>query len=171
MIGVHPRRTGCRPWWCPSGRRRQRCRRRRKSSMSTRLVRGVHLQQAADALVLALGRVEHVGVRQSSWPEDHAQVRELADEGVGHDLEGQRREGSLRVGGDGSSSSPVSGLVPLMAGTSPGARQVNRQRRRGAPARPCSCRTEPTKTGWILQAIAPLRMSGLELVDGERLRP
>ena len=52
---------------------------------------GVHLQEAADALVLALG-----GVVDRRAGRHHARVdadeRQLTDERVGHDLERQRRE-------------------------------------------------------------------------------
>ena len=58
---------------------------------------GVHLQQAADTLVLVLGSVDHVGTG-IKLARVHTQVRELTNEGVGHNLEGQSREGSLRVG-------------------------------------------------------------------------
>jgi hypothetical protein len=58
---------------------------------------GVHLQQAADALGLALGGVDHRGARGQRARVD-AEERELADERVGHDLERQRRERFLVVG-------------------------------------------------------------------------
>ena len=58
---------------------------------------GVHLQQAADALGLALGGVDHRGARGQRARVD-AEERELADERVGHDLERQRRERLLVVG-------------------------------------------------------------------------
>ena len=51
----------------------------------------VHLQQAADALGVALGRVEHRGARVDVAGVD-AEERELADERVGHDLEDERGE-------------------------------------------------------------------------------
>ena len=50
----------------------------------------VHLQQAADALGVALGRVEHGGARLDVTGVD-AEERQLADERVGHDLEDERR--------------------------------------------------------------------------------
>ena len=58
---------------------------------------GVHLQEPADALLLAahrvvdgIARVQHAGV--------HADERELADVGVGHDLERETREGLVVAG-------------------------------------------------------------------------
>ncbi len=58
---------------------------------------GVHLQQTADALLVALRRVQDVRARAQGAGVD-AEVRELADERVGHDLERERREGRLGVG-------------------------------------------------------------------------
>ena len=58
---------------------------------------GVHLQKTADALLLALDGVEHVAAGLEG-ARVHAQVGELADVGVGHDLEGERGERGLRVG-------------------------------------------------------------------------
>ena len=52
---------------------------------------GVHLEQAADALALALGCVVDVGAAAQHAAVD-AEERELADEGIGRDLEGERRE-------------------------------------------------------------------------------
>ena len=57
----------------------------------------VHLEQAADALALALGGVVDVGAAAQHAAVD-AEERELADEGIGRDLEGERREG-LAVAG------------------------------------------------------------------------
>ena len=58
---------------------------------------GVHLKDTRDALLLALHRIQHVGAGIQCAGVD-AEVRELSDEGVGHDLEGQSREGLL-IGG------------------------------------------------------------------------
>ena len=58
---------------------------------------GVHLQQAADALLVALGGVQDVGAGGQRAGVD-AEVGQLADVRVGHDLERQRRERRLRVG-------------------------------------------------------------------------
>ena len=52
---------------------------------------GVHLEDAADALLLALGRVEHVRAGLQGARID-AEERELADERVGRDLERERGE-------------------------------------------------------------------------------
>ena len=51
----------------------------------------MHLQEAADALALALGGVVHVAAAAQHAAVD-AEERELADEGVGGDLEGEGRE-------------------------------------------------------------------------------
>ncbi len=58
---------------------------------------GVHLQEAADALLAVLGRVVDVGAGVELARVD-AKVGELADVGVGHDLEGQGRERLVVVG-------------------------------------------------------------------------
>jgi hypothetical protein len=50
---------------------------------------GVHLQQPADPLLAAGGGVEDVRARVELAGVD-AEVGQLADEGVGHDLEGER---------------------------------------------------------------------------------
>jgi hypothetical protein len=57
----------------------------------------VHLQDPADALRLAVGRVQDTiaGLERSGVD---AEVGQLADEGVGHDLEGKGREGRVRIG-------------------------------------------------------------------------
>ena len=71
---------------------------------------GVHLQQPADALLLALHRVvdrvagiQHAGV--------DAEEGELADERVGHDLERERRERLVVVGLARRSAWPFSSLA------------------------------------------------------------
>ena len=58
---------------------------------------GVHLQDAADAFFLVFGGVVDIrpGLQSAGV---HAEVRELADVGVGDDLEGQRRERLGRIG-------------------------------------------------------------------------
>ena len=61
---------------------------------------GVHLQDAADALLLVLVRVVHVRARFER-ARVHPEVGELADERVGHDLEGDGREGLVVVGAPG----------------------------------------------------------------------
>ena len=57
----------------------------------------VHLQQAADALLVALRGVEHVGAGGQRAGVD-AEVGQLADVRVGHDLERESGERRLRVG-------------------------------------------------------------------------
>ena len=59
---------------------------------------GVHLQDAADALLAVLRGVVHVRARLEG-PRVHAEERELADERVGRDLERERAEGLLVVRG------------------------------------------------------------------------
>jgi hypothetical protein len=59
---------------------------------------GVHLQQAADALLVSLGAVEHVGAGVERTRVD-TEVGQLTDVRVGHDLESERRERRLGVGG------------------------------------------------------------------------
>src|SRR3954451_8701326 len=59
---------------------------------------GVHLEDAADPLGLAGDRVQDAIAGLERARVD-AEVRELADERVGHDLEGERRERRVR-GGD-----------------------------------------------------------------------
>ena len=56
----------------------------------------VHLEDAADALALALGGVQRVGTGLEGAG-IHAEVRELADERVSHDLEGERGERLFEV--------------------------------------------------------------------------
>ena len=58
----------------------------------------VHLQQTADALLLALRGVGHVGAG-IELARVHAEVGELAHERIRHDLEGQSGERRLHVGG------------------------------------------------------------------------
>ena len=58
---------------------------------------GVHLEDAADPLLAVLGRVDHARALGQGARVD-PQVGELADVGVGHDLEGQGRERGRVVG-------------------------------------------------------------------------
>ena len=58
---------------------------------------GVHLQDAADPLLLVLARVVHIRARLERAGV-HPEVGELAHEGIGHDLEGDGREGLVVVG-------------------------------------------------------------------------
>ena len=58
---------------------------------------GVHLEQAADALLVAGAGVEDLAALVERAAVD-PEVRELADVGVGHDLEGQRGERLVVVG-------------------------------------------------------------------------
>ena len=66
---------------------------------------GVHLEDPADPLLAVLGRVDHARALGQGARVD-PQVGELADVGVGHDLEGQGRERGLVVGG------PLDGRPP-----------------------------------------------------------
>ena len=61
---------------------------------------GVHLQDAADALLLVLAGVVDVGARLER-ARVHPEVGELAHERVGHDLEGDGGEGLVVVGAPG----------------------------------------------------------------------
>ena len=83
---------------------------------------GVHPQDTAHALALALGGVIDIAAGGQCAGID-AEERQLAHEGVGHDLEGQGGEG-LVVGRltRSSSSLPCRGSVPLTA------RDVQRRR-------------------------------------------
>src|SRR5258708_10085637 len=57
---------------------------------------GVHLEQAANALMLLCARVQHRLARLELSGED-TDKRQLTVEGIGHDFEGQRREWLLVV--------------------------------------------------------------------------
>ena len=85
---------------------------------------GVHHQDAADALGAAGVRVQHAAAGAELAGVD-AEVGELADERVGHDLEGQRRERRVvaRPRADQvwpSSPSSEPGSTPSTGGTSSG---------------------------------------------------
>ena len=80
---------------------------------------GVHLEDAADALLLALGRVQDVRTgleRARVDPEE----RELADERVGRDLEGERAERLAVVGRPDDLGAAACGSRPIIGGTSSG---------------------------------------------------
>lgn len=57
---------------------------------------GVHLEDAAEALALTVGSVDHVGAGLSTTGVN-ADVGKLTDERVGHDLEDQAGEGLVEV--------------------------------------------------------------------------
>ena len=80
---------------------------------------GVHLEDAADPLPLALGRVEHVraGLERAGVDPEEGQ---LADERVGGDLEGEGAERLAVVDGARTTSAPVRGSMPIIGGTSSG---------------------------------------------------
>ena len=67
------------------------------ANVDVNTVVGVHLQKTADAFLLVLGSVQHVGAGLESAGV-YAQVGELANERVGHDLECQGSKRCLRVG-------------------------------------------------------------------------
>ena len=96
----------------------------------------VHLQDAADPLGLAGRRVEHAVAGLELAAVD-AEVRELADERVGHDLERERRE--RRVERRRGARSPPRSSDRCRA---PPARRAgsagSRSPRRAAAGRPCS---------------------------------
>ena len=79
----------------------------------------VHLEDAADALGLAGRRVEHAVAGLELAGVD-AEVRELADVRVGHDLEGERRERRVERRPRARVSSSVFGSMPWIGGTSSG---------------------------------------------------
>ena len=100
----------------------------------------VHHQQAADPLGASAGRVEHAAARRELAGVD-AEVGELADEGVGHDLEGKRCEwrrvigrplGRLALGAVLVRDEAAQRAAPRAA------RGEARRSRRGEAARPCS---------------------------------
>ena len=79
------------------------------------LLVGVHLEELADALLLALGGVEdHLALGDLAGVDAH--VDELAVEGVGGHLEGQGGEGSLLVGRTGEHLLLVTDGVALDVG-------------------------------------------------------
>ena len=85
---------------------------------------GVHHQDAADPLGAAGADVEHARARLEA-PGVHAEVCELADVRVGHDLERQRRErivvGGVAMRGRGRRcQTTLSGSRPSTGGTSSG---------------------------------------------------
>ena len=97
---------------------------------------GVHLQQTADALLVALRRVQDVGAGVQRAGVD-AEVGQLADERVGHDLERQRGERRLGVG------RTLDLFVGLQVDALDGRRcraatAGSRRPRRAAAGRPCS---------------------------------
>ena len=127
----------------------------------------VHLQQATDALLVALGGVQHVraGVERAGVD---AEVGELADVRVGHDLERERRE--RRLG--------VCGTLDLLAGLEVDALDRGDVERRGQEV---DDRVEQRLDALVLErraardrrdrAVAMHRLAqrGLDLVDGELL--
>ena len=98
---------------------------------------GVHLEQPPDALLAVLGRVHHARPLAQGARVD-PQVGELADERVGHDLEGQRREGRGVVGRALDRRRPrCAARSPRSAGGRGGS-AGSRPRRRASAGRPCS---------------------------------
>jgi hypothetical protein len=81
----------------------------------------VHLEELADALLLALGRVDDLGAGRHLARVD-PDIGELAEERVHGDLEGQRRERLARSGLRVISVLLLvaRGLWPIMSGTSSG---------------------------------------------------
>ena len=96
----------------------------------------VHLEDAADALGLAGGRVEDAVAGLELAGVD-AEVGQLADVRVGHDLEGERRERLLERRRRASPRPRSSGRCPGSAGRRAGS-AGSRSPRRAAAARPCS---------------------------------
>ncbi len=131
------RRRWCRRWRRSSGPRRRRCRPRRISLISSRLLACIFSRRPMRSLRAAGAALQH-GVAGLELPGVHADEGELADERVGHDLEGQRRErlvvgglaGDRLVGMIGISAFHAAGFRAAMAGNPPP--------HRAAAARPCS---------------------------------
>ena len=80
---------------------------------------GVHLQDAADALLAVLGRVQHRAARGELARVD-AEVGELADVGVAHDLERERGERLGVVGACAPARPRPSRRCPATGGMSSG---------------------------------------------------
>ena len=98
----------------------------------------VHLEETADALGLALGRVVDHRARGHHARVD-ADEGELADERVGHDLE--RERGERRLVGRRALDLGLLGLARVEADDRrecPAATAGSRRRRRAAAGRPCS---------------------------------
>ena len=83
---------------------------------------GVHLEDAAETLALAVGGVHHVGAGVDVTGVD-AEEGELTDERVGSDLEGECGEGLVLAGGTGLGLAVV-GVGALDSGDVERARQV-----------------------------------------------
>ena len=98
---------------------------------------GVHLEEAADALLLVLGRVEHRAARGELAGVD-AEVGELADVGVAHDLERERGERLVVVGVALELVLVLARRCPSIGGDVERARAGSRRPRRAGAARPCS---------------------------------
>ena len=96
---------------------------------------GVHLQDAADAFLAALDRVVDRVARIDDARID-AEEDQLADVGVGHDLEREARE-RLVVGGA-CARPPCRSRARPSPAECPSAPACSRSRRRASPARPCS---------------------------------
>ena len=136
---------------------------------------GVHLEDAADALLLALGRVEHVGAgleRAGVDPEE----RELADERIGGDLEGEGAESGSLSSTVRTSSCVGPGLRPIVGGTSSGDGRYS-MTASSIGWTPLFFRAEPVRTGHELrleraepQAVADLggrQLLALEVLVGQ----
>ena len=85
---------------------------------------GVHLQDAADALLAVLGRVRAPWLPVGELAGVDAEVGELADVGVAHDLERQRGERLAVVGRALELLDALAGRCPVIGGTSSGLGQV-----------------------------------------------
>ena len=96
----------------------------------------VHLEDAADALRLAGGRVEHL-VALGDPARVDADVRELADVGVGHDLESREPRTARRQPDGVRGRAPCAGRRHGWAGRRAGS-GGSRRPRRAAAGCPCS---------------------------------
>jgi len=98
---------------------------------------GVQADDASETLAFAGGGVDDVGARLDGAGVD-AEEAELADERVGRDLEGQRRERLVVVGLDQDFLGRIVDVMRLERRNVERARQVVRRRHRASAGRPCS---------------------------------
>ena len=118
---------------------------------------GVHAQDAADALGVAVV-AEHHGVADLKGAGVDAEEGQLADEGVGLDLEHQRRERVLVVG-LALHGLPRSKMSCPWWAAGPAGKAGSRRRRRAWAGRPCSCRRRRTARGRSWTAARPCAKS------------
>ena len=131
------------------------------------LLVGVHLEQLADALLLALGRVDDLRAARHVTRVD-PDVGELAEERVRRDLERQRRERLARVGRAHDDVLVVAGTVALGGGHVERRREVVEHGvEHGLDA--LVLERGPAQHGVDLAGDGQRADAGLELLDGELL--